>query len=245
MKQTHRALLATVVPVVLAGCASQGKLVDAPKTPTKDTLTPFNFSFKPKPATYHYVLITTINLNTPAAHTGEQRYAVQLSKRADRYVGVTTIDAALMDGVPQQGITESMLHSFQLTTVITPHGVAESAKGTGLEPFLPSDAKEVGYLFELPSQPLLPGDTWKKKFGDITKTFKLIGVDSAGGQRLASFEETATGKGTKVEIPTKITIDADSGLLVDKIAETEIPSGPNHDGPPVSIRSEIKLDLSK
>jgi len=224
--------------VVLGGCRADEGAVSKPMSPesaAKEGYVPVNFRYLPKLQTYRYASTTT------SSHVVERRFAVKVARVADRFVAESTIEASLVDGQPELGVTESMLKAFKLTTTLDPHGAVVSSHAEHTDHFLGPDARDIGFAFELPSNGLKPGDSWTQSRGGYDVTFTFIGVQSSGSQRLATFEERAKAGNRKVDIPTKIVVDADTGVLVDKFVETQIPSGPKPTDPLVPVRSEIKL----
>lgn len=232
-----------LAPLLIAGCGlKEGSLSTPNKVDLKVAMKPYYLHYAPKPGQYRYVSTTITNAGAPDSHTSQLEFNVTVTRKADRYTAVATIVSATTDGEPRVGITESMLRDFRLTSIIDPHGVVMSSSGVGTAPFVGKDAKDMGTNFELPSGPLKPGDTWQKKLNGFTLTFKFDGVDIAGGQALATFEETASGNGKRDDIPTMITVDADSGVVLEKSVSTEIPSGPDPNAPLVPVSSDLRLE---
>jgi hypothetical protein len=146
-------------------------------------------------------------------------------------------------------VTQKDLNAFKLTSVLDSHGIIESSEGHATQLFVGPVAKDLGTSFELPTQALKPGEGWIRNRGTgpdrYTVTFKFVGIQTNGARRVASFEERASSKkGEKVEEPTLISIDADTGVLLDKLAVTTIPTGPKPTDPAIPVRSEIKLVAS-
>ena len=231
----------------LAGCgAREGNLSSVQPTvsgiPRAPKSVPVNFLYAPGDTTYHYVSTTVSDVGGSNAHTSELQFAVKISKRADRYTAESTLEASLVDGAPTPGVTESMLKGFKLTTVLDPHGAIVSSQPVGTDGFVAPGAKDLGTSLALPSKALRPGDTWDEVGVSYTVTFKFVGIAKNGNRRVANFEETGSdAKGGKVEQPTRISIDADTGVLIDKEAETTITTGGNGAETSIPVRSEIKL----
>jgi len=232
---------------LLTGCgAREGNLSNLQPAdagvPRAPQAVPVNFHYAPQDTTYYYTSTTITNSGGSNSHTSELQFAVKISKGADRYTAEATLEKSLVDGGPTPGITESMLKGFKLTTVLDPHGAITSSERVGTDGFVGQEARDLGTSFSFPNNALKPGDQWNQDRGSYTVTFKFVGIETSGNRRVAKFEERGSdAQGGKVDQPTLISIDADTGVLIDKVAETVIPSGPNATDPLVPVRSEIKL----
>ncbi|MHB8634856.1 MAG: hypothetical protein ACYC96_00115 [Fimbriimonadaceae bacterium] len=234
---------------VLAGCrAGEGEISAAPPDAgaVAASATAVRFRYAPANAMYRYALTTVTNVGDPNAHTTELDFAVKVTKQADRYIDESTLEKSLVDGAPRRGITPAALSDFKLTSVLDAHGAITSAHGAGTELFVARNAKDLGTSFELPRGAIKPGDTWTRQLGsgadEYTLTYKFVGEQQSGAVRIATFEERASSKkGEKVDQPTLISIDANTGVLLDKVAVTGIPTGPKPTDPVIPVRSEIRL----
>ena len=240
-------MLIALAPVLLAGCGTkEGKLSGVqPKDaepPSAGNVAPVTFRYAPQDVIYHYVSTTTTNFSGSNPRTTELQFAVKVSRSADRYTAEATIETSLTDDVPTTGVTESMLRAFKLTTVLDLHGAIVSSQGVGTEGFVGPGAKDLGTSFSFPSTGLKPGQSWNQDRGSYTVTFKFDGIEKSGNQRVAKFEETASdSQGGRVESPTIILVNPETGVLVDKLAETVIPTGSKPTDPLVPVHSELKL----
>jgi len=202
---------------------------------------PLKFRYAPPEAVYHYVLTEETNPGGSNSHTTVLQFAVKVSKKSVGFAADTTVEGSLTDGKPTTGITESMIKEFKLTSELDDRGGVVASHGVGLEPFHAAGARDLGNVFRLPPTELKAGDTWSEKRGSGANAyelkFKFVGIEQVGSQRIAKFEERAADKrGGKVEQPTLISVDADTGVLTDKAAQTLLPTDP-----PIPVRSEIRL----
>src|SRR5579863_6109499 len=100
-------VLAAIVPVtavLLTGCAKEGRFSgEQPKDEVKskpsaeipDPNAVQHFMFLPPDGTYHYILKTVSSPGSTNTHTVELQFALTLTKHADRFTGVTTIEQRL------------------------------------------------------------------------------------------------------------------------------------------------------
>ena len=236
-----------VVSALLAGCGSHegGLSTEQPaptKAPTAEQAGPISFRYASPVTTYHYAFTTITSIGGSNARTFERQFSVQVTKVGNRFQAESTIQASLTDGKPTPGVTESMLKGFKLTTALNAHGDIISSHGEGTAGFVQPDAKDLGTSFAFPNRALRPGDSWSVDRGSYSVKYTFVDIEMVDGRRVAKFEERASdGKGGNVERPTVILVDPATGVLVDKIAETLIPGGPNESDPFVPARSEIKL----
>jgi len=241
-------LAGLLLPLLAGAGCREGALApvgtkDVPRAPQADAV---QFRYAPPKATYHYVSTTVTNEGSSDAHKTEIQFAVKVSKRGQGYEAVATVESVLRDGQPGPGITEAMILAFKLTTNLDADGAIVGSSGTGLDKFVGPGARDIGIAMKLPKQPLRPGETWTEERGSgpdrFKVEFKFVELQQAGATHQAKFEERAMDShGGRVENPTQITIDADTGVLILKSAQMNIPSGPRPTDPPIPIQSEIRL----
>jgi hypothetical protein len=235
----------------LAGCAShEGGLSSAPVTPpaTKPADAappkPVTFHYAPDKPEYRYVVLTNETATGGTPRNAELDFTVKVGRKGKQFTNDSTVQAVLDGGVQIASLADKM-KVFHVVTTLDGAGKILTSRATAAEGLLPEGSADLGASITLPTKPMLPGEKWVEKIHtgdeDYEATYTFTGIETEGAQRIATFEKLASDvHGAKSLRPTIIKIDADTGVLIDKVADIVF-KDPTNPGIDVTAHFETKL----
>ncbi len=237
---------------LLAGCSTHegnfGAEPDSapPKAAAKTQpaeVKPVAFRYAPDKSEYHYAVFTTQTPTGGTPQTAELDFTVKVAHTAKGFTNESTIQSVTDNGVAAPGAAAKM-KLFRCTTTLDGLGKVLHSSAVGSEGLMSPGVPDLGSSFTLPAKPLLPGASWSEtvtdSLGKYVTTYTFVGVETVGNQRIATFEKNATGdEGAHTVRPTTIKVDADTGVLVNRMAD--ITMNTTTPGKDIMVRFETKL----